>query len=209
MYVRSYGDKPKITQRDPLASPSLNPQADGTPTVADQTETPSPSAAPQEAPVSETVVQDRDRTATEENGASTPTELYAIPRQPIRRRKIVRKQTEDRCTALEEEEQKCPEHLPCIEERNTHTACDESVCPDHRDKNTENRSTLPPNALSCGHTPQREQCKSEKAERKNCGAFSTEEMLLGGLIILLMNDGASDDILIILAFLLVSGFSLQ
>ena len=47
-------------------------------------------------------------------------------------------------------------------------------------------------------------CKGDQEPR-----FSAEELFLGGMLLLLMGDRADDDILIILTFLLFSGFKLK
>lgn len=206
MYVRSYGMPPRNVRKDGEAlgdgiSPTqandisplqANPSEDLENNInetgsADKHEMPDAVGYPTEP---------KDKVLFGENG---------LPRQPLRRRKRPKSSLEHgKSPKNEPVAEQCDDDsseplspLGCTYAApspvNPKNACGEEQT---AKKSREERMPVQ-DPLPCHNEPQKALCR-----------FSAEELLLGGLIILLINGQASDDILLILAFLLVSGMDL-
>ena len=134
-----------------------------------------------EAPPDDRVATEKHETVSAETTEAVPTfgEHGLPPQRPLKRRAIRRKPKEE---------------LPQIPEPATHEST--RVCEENETGKTE---------LSTVST----ECARNAPPKKGDRPLTTEELFLGSLLILLMGDHASDDILIMLAFLLISGFKLK
>ena len=183
MYVRSYGTNPRDSGRDNGASV---PPPEQTVNGEQATDTSSDAIIP------ETADKPTESEPLPTFGAN------GMPRQPLRRRKRPQKPSE--CGRSPQNEASI---APCTEDKGEPIAPLIAPC--------ENTAEVPApceNKEECktvGHQEHRTDCEP----RKPFGRFSTEDLLLGGLMILLINDHASDDVLLILAFLLISGMHFE
>lgn len=108
---------------------------------------------------------------------------HGIPRQPLRRRKLPNKpKTASQCDIKAQDEAAPTKDIP------RHTE------PTHEPTQDSDRHA------DCHYKP-------DSPLRRHISAFSSEELLLAGLILLLINDRGNDDVILMLGFLLVSGFS--
>ena len=147
------------------------------------------SIEPKEAPQTETGKNDGD-------SITVTTPIFGengIKRQPLRRRKIPKKPSE---------------HGKSPENSETPPCGTEPVIPFIAPGEPPHGCELPPSKTDKEHhhQPHNEMCSHRT---KTVGCFSTEDLLLGGLILLLINNEANDDILLILAFIFISGLDFR
>ncbi len=181
MYVRSYSTAPRESSHDGgVATPSHQ-----------DTE-----SAPQETPTApteqETKLPDTEKKEVPVFGSN------GMPRQPLRRRKRKTKPSEcGKSPQKEPDTEQCP-NIPREPITPLIAPC-EGLHPQDTDCEKKQECLKPPLCDRCdGAKP-----------RSPFGCLSSEELLLGGLIILLINEGAGDDVLLILAFLLISGIRFE
>ena len=189
MYVRNYGTQPKNASKndEPVDFDQIR--------FSDE--------IPKEEQSDERSTE-RKTTSVQDESAETVSELPAqstfgangVPRQPLRRRKRPQRDAEhgnspqnDDKTVFSDAEKSEP-IAPFIPVCETSPTCQETK---------ENKIPSP-----CA-PPLAERHREHSEARNPLGCFTGEDLFLGGLILLLINDRASDDILLILAFLLVSG----
>lgn len=206
MYVRNYGMPPRGVRKediggdsaaDPIGLSLASPNSDEE--KKEQTE-PIATEARSSAPESPNTIKNEENISEECSTVSVFGE-GGIPRQPIRKRKLPKKTLthgnspkKDETPTAREAEYSEPV-APCLHPWDSPHHCDEPPCATVTERAT-------PKAAEHPHPPRHE----PHEPRKPFGHFSSEELFLGGLILLLINDRAGDDVLIILAFLLVSGF---
>ena len=180
MYVRSYGASPRENGHDHGVSSASPQESESTP-QENTTE-------PIEQGISQPNTEKTEASVFGSNG---------MPRQPLKRRK--RKTKPPTCG-------KSPQTPPIPDQSDNipREPIAPILAPCETVHNHDSGCEKPHECID----PPPHRCEVSKPKNP-LGCLSTEELFLGGLIILLINEGANDDILLILAFLLISGIRFE
>jgi len=220
MYVRNYGMPPKSIKKDDNGAGigiSTPPTATSPSSAEGNITVPSANAVTETDTLPPSERDFAESEQTPENGGVAETSKFGangLPRQPLRRRKLP---TNAQSRGKSCENNSYPSATTVSEPPNLIapsaepimpfiSSCDEQKRCEGEQAQRETAACADSSADSC-ISPSDNRCRNTESRGKNriFDNFSTEELLLGGLILLLINDRASDDILLILAFLLVSG----
>jgi len=190
MYARNYGASsrnPKIVFEQTQESEQTNIKK---PSAVSERSAESANDTEKDGPktdTSPTKIEKSSNFETEKTDAeceeAAPFGEHGIPRQPLRRRKLPKRQIPNQQTDAE-------------------TQCEPEQCEEHS-------SQPAPTSEPPSECERHAICpaKHESPARRRISTFSSEELLLAGLVLLLVNDRANDDVLLMLGFLLISGFS--
>ena len=208
MYVRNYGIPPRSIKREGetalfKASPPDNASEEIVGGFNATSEPQGGNTAKAEAP-SEIIRSEAIPTCEEEQAERcNDIKVFGergIPPQPLRRRKLIKRRISDEISPILDGE--CDiavqrEEITERDESSRNIPNPKTPCVSHSDP------------LSASHHCEERALKHSCTEQpKKDHGFSAEELFLGGLLLLMMGDHANDDILIMLAFLLFSGFKI-